>query len=76
MQGSDGEAAAALAGALAAVLREYARRSKLAEEMLAAVEHGRARDRSIDDALARLNECAHRPHSYAMSSMETRASRG
>ena len=44
--------------ALRSVLREYERRSHLAEELLAAIEQTRARDRDVDAELQRLRECA------------------
>lgn len=49
---------AVLFDTLTSVLREYERRSHLAEELLAAIEQTRARDKDVDADLQRLRECA------------------
>ena len=51
-----GHLPALLSNALAVVLREYERRSKLAEELLAVVEHSRARDKDEYSDLQRLKQ--------------------
>ncbi len=48
---------AVLLDTLTSVLREYERRSQLAEELLAAIEQTRARDKDVDTELQRLREC-------------------
>lgn len=43
---------------MTAVLREYERRSGLAQEMLQALQSGREREKGVDDMLQRLKMCA------------------